>query len=401
MDRLLKDPRAWGLMMAAMLTIMSNATITPSLPGLEARFADDPRAATLTRLLITAPSLLVGSLTDRLGRRKPLLVGMVIYTVAGTAGLYLDSIEAILVSRLVLGLGVASIMTSQAALVGDYFEGPARGRLMGYQIAATNLGGLVFVSVAGVLAAQDARLPFAIYGLAGLLLPILSAILPEPARAADGRPVSGPHLTGAEPGWQGVVAVMAGAAMLTFVIFYAIPTQLPYQLNAMGLTDPTSAGAAMGAMMLAAAIASIVSGLVRPRLGRIGTPVTGYLLLATGFAGLTAFAAGRDDLDRADRRRAGLLHADLHHHGAERDARAASRADLGADDGGDFSGSVPVASGISAAGRPSGLFGHVSRGRDRLCRAGGAADHHVAATGRRCGPAGAGELTAEGQGNEG
>ena len=295
MDRLLKDPRAWGLMMAAMLTIMSNATITPSLPGLEARFADDPRAATLTRLLITAPSLLVaivapfaGSLTDRLGRRKPLLVGMVIYTVAGTAGLYLDSIEAILVSRLVLGLGVASIMTSQAALVGDYFEGPARGRLMGYQIAATNLGGLVFVSVAGVLAAQDARLPFAIYGLAGLLLPILSAILPEPARAADGRPVSGPHLTGAEPGWQGVVAVMAGAAMLTFVIFYAIPTQLPYQLNAMGLTDPTSAGAAMGAMMLAAAIASIVSGLVRPRLGRIGTPVTGYLLLATGFAGLTA-----------------------------------------------------------------------------------------------------------------
>ena len=295
MDRLLKDPRAWGLMMAAMLTIMSNATITPSLPGLEARFADDPRAATLTRLLITAPSLLVaivapfaGSLTDRLGRRKPLLVGMVIYTVAGTAGLYLDSIEAILVSRLVLGLGVASIMTSQAALVGDYFEGPARGRLMGYQIAATNLGGLVFVSVAGVLAAQDARLPFAIYGLAGLLLPILSAILPEPAHAADGRPVSGPHLTGAEPGWQGVVAVMAGAAMLTFVIFYAIPTQLPYQLNAMGLTDPTSAGAAMGAMMLAAAIASIVSGLVRPRLGRIGTPVTGYLLLATGFAGLTA-----------------------------------------------------------------------------------------------------------------
>ena len=295
MDRLLKDPRAWGLMMAAMLTIMSNATITPSLPGLEARFADDPRAATLTRLLITAPSLLVaivapfaGSLTDRLGRRKPLLVGMVIYTVAGTAGLYLDSIEAILVSRLVLGLGVASIMTSQAALVGDYFEGPARGRLMGYQIAATNLGGLVFVSVAGVLAAQDARLPFAIYGLAGLLLPILSAILPEPARAADGRPVSGPHLTGAEPGWQGVVAVMAGAAMLTFVIFYAIPTQLPYQLNAMGLTDPTSAGAAMGAMMLAAAIASIVSGLVRPRLGRIGTPVTGDLLLATGFAGLTA-----------------------------------------------------------------------------------------------------------------
>lgn len=293
MDALLKDRRAWGLMLAAMLTIMSNATITPSLPGLEARFADDPWAATLTRLLITAPSLLVaivapfaGGLTDRLGRKKPLLVGMVIYAVAGTAGLYLDSIEAILVSRLFLGLGVAAIMTAQAALIGDYFEGPARGRLMGYQIAATNLGGLVFVSAAGVLAAHDPRLPFAIYGLAALMLPLLAAILPEPPRAADGRPAGGPHLDDAEPGWQGVVAVMAGAAMLTFVVFYAIPTQLPYHLQAMGLADPKDAGAAMGAMMLAAAFASVISGLIRPWLGRIGTPVTGYLALAAGFGGL-------------------------------------------------------------------------------------------------------------------
>ena len=293
MDALLKDRRAWGLMLAAMLTIMSNATITPSLPGLEARFADDPWAATLTRLLITAPSLLVaivapfaGGLTDRLGRRRPLLVGMVIYAVAGTAGLYLNSIEAILVSRLFLGLGVAAIMTAQAALIGDYFEGPARGRLMGYQIAATNLGGLVFVSVAGVLAAQDARLPFAIYGLAALLLPVLSAILPEPPRTAAGRPETGPHRDDAEPGWQAVVAVMAIAAMLTFVIFYAIPTQMPYHLADMGFDDPKNSGAALGAMMLAAAFASVISGLVRPWLGRIGTPVFGYLALAAGFFGL-------------------------------------------------------------------------------------------------------------------
>lgn len=290
-DRLLQDPRAWGLMLAAMLTIMSNATITPSLPGLEAAYADNPRAAMLTRLLITAPSLLVaivapfaGLLTNRLGRRKPLLIGMVIYAVAGTAGLYLTSLEAILVSRLALGLGVAAIMTAQAALVGDYFSGPARGRLLGYQMAATNVGGLVFVTLAGVLAASDARLPFAIYGLSALLLPLLAAILPEPARIAAGQ---GDDATvDAERGWQLTVAIMAIAAGLTFVIFYAVPTQLPFQLQAEGMTDPRDAGVVMASMMFAAALLSVISGWVRPWLGRIGTPVSGYLLLASGFAGL-------------------------------------------------------------------------------------------------------------------
>jgi MFS family permease len=294
-DRLLLDPRAWGLMLASMLTIMSNATITPSLPGLQAQFSDDPLAAMLTRLLITAPSLLVaivapfaGALTDRLGRRRPLLTGLVIYAIAGTAGLYLGSLEAILASRLALGLGVALIMTAQAALVGDYFEGAARGRLMGYQMSATNLGGLIFVSAAGVLAATDPRLPFAIYGLAALVFPFLARVLPEPARAAGGKLATGPHYDTAEPGWRMTATIMAIAAGLTFVVFYAVPTQLPYHLAGLGLSDPTNAGAAMGAMMLAAAVMSVVSGWIRPSLGRIGTPVSGYLSLAAGFAGVAA-----------------------------------------------------------------------------------------------------------------
>ena len=66
---------------------------------------------------------------------------------------------------------------------------------------------------------------------------------------------------------------MARAAGLTFVIFYAVPTQLPYHLQGIGLTDPRHAGAVMGAMMASAAVMSVVSGLVR--LGWMTTPVTG------------------------------------------------------------------------------------------------------------------------------
>ena len=291
MDPLLRDSRAWGLMLAATLTIMSNATITPSLPGLQEMYGDDPNAELITRLLITAPSLLValvapfaGAVVDRLGRRPPLLAGLVVYALAGTAGLWLQSLEAILASRLILGLGVAAIMVSQAALIGDYFEGPARGRLMGYQIAATNVGGLVFVMTAGVLAAHDPRLPFAIYGLSALMLPLLSRSLPEPSPATEGHGPGAALAAQGEPGWQMTVAIMAIAPGLTFVFFYAVPTQLPYHLAALGLADPRQAGEAMASMMFAAAIMAVLSGWIRPILGRIGTPVAGYAGLISGFA---------------------------------------------------------------------------------------------------------------------
>ena len=57
-----RDNRAVVLLMAAMLTTMANATISPALPGLERLFAHDPDAALLTRLLVTAPSLSVAVL---------------------------------------------------------------------------------------------------------------------------------------------------------------------------------------------------------------------------------------------------------------------------------------------------------------------------------------------------
>lgn len=69
------------LLFTSTLTVMSGATIAPSLPAMQEYFADVPNSALLVRLVLTIPALFiaigglfVGQLADRLGR-KPLLIG--------------------------------------------------------------------------------------------------------------------------------------------------------------------------------------------------------------------------------------------------------------------------------------------------------------------------------------
>jgi MFS family permease len=133
-----RDPRAIALLTAASLTTMANATISPALPGLERLFAQDSNAAMLVRLLVPAPSLSVavfapfaGLVADRYGRRRMLLAGVVLFVIAGCAGLFLPDLPTIFASRLVLGVAVALIMTAQTALIGDYFTGSDRSALSG------------------------------------------------------------------------------------------------------------------------------------------------------------------------------------------------------------------------------------------------------------------------------
>ena len=284
---LLKDSRAVALLLAASLTILSNSLISPSLPGIEARFADEENAALLARLLVTAPSLMVailapfaGALADRFGRRLQLLAGVALFAIAGTAGLYLPTLKLVLFSRLFLGVAVAMIMTAQTALIGDYFKGEKRGNFMGLQIAATNFGGLILLMLAGWLAAFTPLAPFAIYGIALVYLPIMMLTLEKSDRSAS---QVEPAASDGEANWVATLLLVILLAGLCFVCFYLLPTQAPYFLASIGHPEPQAAGMLMGAMTLAGGIVSLFFGKVRMRLGRSGTPALGFMGFATGF----------------------------------------------------------------------------------------------------------------------
>ena len=285
-----RDPRAVALLMAASLTTMANATISPALPGLERLFSDDPNAGILVRLLVPAPSLSVaifapvaGLVADRYGRRRMLLAGVILSVIAGCAGLLLPDLPTIFASRLVLGLAVALIMTAQTALIGDYFTGDERSALSGLQTSARNFGGLVFISLAGWFAAVSPRLPFAIYGVAAAFLPLMWRVItdpprtsPDPAAKPDDRPLG-------SSSWGLVFALLVLLQAATNMIFFVMPTQLSFFFEAAGYSSPVMTGSALGILMLSGGSLALLYGRVQRATGYVGVFALGYGAMALGF----------------------------------------------------------------------------------------------------------------------
>ncbi len=274
------------LLAASALTVMSGATIAPSLPALYEHFAGTPHADLLTRLVLTAPALsivivapLAGIVIDRFGRRSLLLGATVGYAIAGSAGLVLDTLYAILISRVLLGVAVACIMTCVMTLVGDYFAGEARARYMGLQASFMSFGGVVFILLGGALASVHWRGPFVVYVLALVLLPAMASRLYEPAHQQA--PASAPPLAAMPMRLTGLIY---GVALLSMMSFYMIPAQLPFYLTSFGIRDPALVSATMSLAIFVMAMTAAFYGRIRRHLSHAAIYAVGFAFFGAGYA---------------------------------------------------------------------------------------------------------------------
>lgn len=252
---------------AATLTVMGPAVIAPSLPAMREAFSAVAGADVLVRLVLTVTSLaiglsapLAGMAADRIGR-KPLLVGsLALYAVAGAAGFFVDSIGVLLVTRALVGVAVGGIMTAVSAIITDWFEGPERARFLGLQQAFASIGGVVFLPLAGLLAASNWKWPFWIYGAAAVILPFALLGLREQRRDKVSGPI-GIDAAGARPP---IFRSIAGLYLLAFLVtlaFYMAPTQLPFLLTELHIGP-----ALVGAVIAATTLSSVGGALGFPRL---------------------------------------------------------------------------------------------------------------------------------------
>jgi len=278
---------------------MAGSVVAPALPAMREHYAGLPNADVLVTLVLTLPGLVIAALSpfigliaDLFGRARLLVIGLALFVASGASGFALDSLHYILLSRLLMGVAVACVMTAASALLVDYTEGMDRQRVIGQQTAAAGFGGLIFPLLAGVLAQYGWRTAFLTYLLPIVLVPIVWLHVKDLFN-----PPQAPHSSLAEfPVARGLVT--CSLAFLGTVVLYAIPLQIPYVLAGIGNFSPVTSGFEIGITSLSAASSSLLFSKMRARFSSVtliaisfGAVTVGYLVI-TQSSGLVTTTIG-------------------------------------------------------------------------------------------------------------
>ena len=271
------------LLLVSSLTIMSVITISPALPQMAIAFANVKNAAFIVKMVLTIPALMIaivspitGRFIDRYGRLKILRLSLVLYALAGTGGYFLSTLYLILISRVMLGVAVGMSMPVVITLIADYFEGAERQKFAGTQIAFMSIGGIVFISLGGILADIGWRYPFLIYLSSLLVLPLTILFLYEPAvvqKSQVNQHVKTPS----------IIWLLFINTMLMWILFFMIPVQIPFHLKAIGVEKNSLIGVAIATSTAFSAISSFSYTKIKARLNFLSIFSIGYLLIAAGF----------------------------------------------------------------------------------------------------------------------
>ncbi len=139
--------------MTAILAGLDSSGIIVILPSigsdLDASTTEVQWVVSIYLLALTAPLVALGGLADIIGRRKVLLVGIVVFAAASTLCGLAQSGWWIVGARALQGVGAASFSAATLAIVREAFVPEERGKAIGLFISLGAVGGVLGPLVGG------------------------------------------------------------------------------------------------------------------------------------------------------------------------------------------------------------------------------------------------------------
>lgn len=274
-------PQLVLLLAGSCLSVLGAVLIAPVLPQMTDHFADVAGADVLVPIVLTVPALIIGLtapfagfIADRIDRKRVLIIALAGYTIFGTAPLYLDTLGAIIGSRVLVGLCEAAIMTCCTTLIADYWSGPRRSRYLGLQTLLASVSATVFLGIGGALGSSGWRTPFWLYLVAIVLAVPMALLIWQPASTVE--------KTALPPVPWRRLRVPCLVTLAGGIVFYALIVELSFVLDEAGVTATATIGALSALMSLATALAAGSFAKLSGRTPRELLPVA-FGLAAAGF----------------------------------------------------------------------------------------------------------------------
>ncbi|OUO55538.1 hypothetical protein B5F77_01410 [Parabacteroides sp. An277] len=249
-----------SILSVSLLTIMAPTAISPALAAIREAFPQI--SATQAKLVLTLPTLIMmplglysARLTARIDKKKLLLVGMTLFLVFGVAGGFVNDFRLLLLMRVLFGIGLGIMTPLSTSLIFDFAPDPGRrSKLLGIQGASNQLGGLVFMSLSGVLANISWRYSFLCYAfvivsivLTTFFLPSIPPLQPKESAAGSGKQRLDKKLF-----------ILAFFAMMIFACYFVINTDLALFMDVEGIGDAEECGYALSLMRIPAILAGVM-----------------------------------------------------------------------------------------------------------------------------------------------
>jgi predicted MFS family arabinose efflux permease len=233
------------MLCGGLIVALALGGINSVLPQIEAELAHGARDSLLIKQLVGIVGLsmvigapLAGFLIDRIGARIVVIIAAFLYAVIGTAGLYLSSLPALIVSRLLLGLTAVAVTTTAMTMINTRLEGVARARWMGAHVGVAMIGSIIINPIGGYLGEFGWRWTFTLYGI-GLPLSLIAfglhrRVISRPQTSIATSTIDkGPGLLTWFPVRYAVLALVIGS------ITYLPMVYVPFLMRNMGISSPT------------------------------------------------------------------------------------------------------------------------------------------------------------------
>jgi MFS family permease len=257
------------LVVIAFLPILAIVSLAPSVPKIMAHFAYLPGAATLVPLMVTAPGLMIallspvaGVVTDRFGRRTPLLAATFFYGIFGISPYFLDSLGPIFATRFAVGICESVILTVSNTLIADYFALNSRRRWLTVQAVAGPILATATIMGSSVLTGYRWNGGFLIYGVALLIFVAAWVFVFEP-EVQPAAPADRAALAGVFP-W-GMVGRYSAVTLLSSILYYVFIVNGGTALTAVGVDSPERLGVLISIASIGVPVGALLFGWLAKR----------------------------------------------------------------------------------------------------------------------------------------
>jgi len=277
-------------MVVGSLGTLGFSITAPLLPDLADAFGVSRGAIGLVQAAVSIPGVLasamIGYLADRVGRRRVVLVSLLIFSTFGIAGFFARSFWGLVIVRFLQGIGTSGILGLSIVLVGDLFEGVQRTRAMGYNLTFVTMVSMFGPAVSGFLAVDGIFRPFLIFAI-GYPLALWATRMPtdkpsepvEPPIRHGGDAVRTMRSAGTFADFIGVLIATLGAVIVLHGLGF---TTTPLFLSEAFGSSVALRGVIVATFQVGVIVAALRIGWVRGRFGASWSMTLGFVLMSLG-----------------------------------------------------------------------------------------------------------------------